>query len=55
MTALAYLKDPAHGCATVSELVALGKAHPGDLQTLKAWAVEEGKNKGIDVILEPAK
>ena len=54
MKALAYLKDPIHGCATVSELILLGKQDKAAFETLKRYAVEEMKNRSIPVDEETA-
>lgn len=54
MTPLKYITDPSFGCATIAEVMALGKSDPAALATLKAYAKVEMANRGIPVE-EPVK
>jgi hypothetical protein len=49
MTPLKYLTDPVMGCCTTSELIAMSKADKQSMETLKTWAIEEMKSKGIEI------
>ena len=49
MTPLKYLTDSITGCCTTSELIALSRADKQSMETLKTWAIEEMKNKGIEI------
>lgn len=49
MSPLKYLTDPINGCCSTSELIQLSRADKQSMETLKQWAIEEMKNKGIEV------
>lgn len=49
MTALQYITHKEYGCCTTGELMAISKANKQDMEDLKKWAIEEMKNKGIEV------
>lgn len=49
MSPLKYLTDPTHGCCSTSELIALSRSDKAAMETLKNWAIEEMKAKGIEV------
>jgi hypothetical protein len=56
MTILQYLIHPVHGCCTTGELMSLSKSDRQGYDTLRKWAEEEMKLKGIPMdVTEPKK
>ena len=49
MTTIKYLTSPDTGCCTTAELIALSRTDKSVLETLKRYAAEEMRNKGIEV------
>ncbi len=49
MTWMKYITDPNTGCCTTGELLAANKQDASTKETLKKWAIEEMKAKGIPV------
>lgn len=49
MSPLKYLTDPVNGCCNTSELIKLSREDKTSMETLKNWAIEEMKNKGIEI------
>lgn len=47
MTALQYITSKEFGCCTTGELMAAAKNDSTLLETLKGYAVQEMKNRGI--------
>lgn len=47
MTALQFIRES--GVCTTKELMEFSKAYPKDMADLKQWAIEEMKNKRIEV------
>ena len=49
MTVLQFLTSPIYGCCTTGELMAFNRLHKDDYMTLRKWAEEEMKNRGIEI------
>ena len=49
MSVLQYLTHPVHGCCTTGELMQLSKVDKAAYTKLRDWAMEEMKNKGIEI------
>lgn len=49
MTTLKYIVSPEFGCCTTGELMQAGRVDSSLLPTLKKYAEEEMKNKGIAI------
>ena len=49
MTPLQFITSKEFGCCTTSELMAYAKDNKPGFETLKAWAVAEMNNRGIEV------
>lgn len=52
MTALQFITSPIYGCCTTGELMALSRQNKQDYEDLKKYAVEEMKNRGIELTVQ---